>query len=444
MSAPSRLRRVLLGLCVCAGFAGLAFSARASAPAVVVIPIHGTIDEGMAHLVQRSVDQANQNGARAIVLDIDTFGGLVSAGTEIRDALLNSRVPTLAFVSERAWSAGALIALSARRIAMAPGSSIGAAEPIPSTEKNIAALRAEFESTAARNHRDPKIAAAMVSPKADAPDYKRSGTILALNADDAKRAGIADTIDLTLADAMRDNHVNAASVVHATYTFGEQLARFATSPEVSGLLLTIGMLGLLIEMQTLHGIAGLFGVLAFGLFFGTHVYAGFSNALVIGLAVAGFIGILYELHVMPGHGLPGILGGAALLAAVLLAFGVAFFFVALQTIGTALVLTVLLFWMSTRIFPENAFIARLTFAGIQGAEYVTSSDFTHLRGQNGFAISFLRPAGVANIANRRVDVLTEGDFIPAGTPVRVTRVEGARVFVESMVAPGPALPRSKE
>ncbi|MDQ6826863.1 MAG: ATP-dependent Clp protease proteolytic subunit, partial [Candidatus Eremiobacteraeota bacterium] len=318
---------IALGLCIL-GLSGLYRAASVAAAAardtVTVIPIHGTIDEGMAHLVARAVDSAQREGSSAIILDVNTFGGLVSAATEIRDALLASHVRTIAFVSERAWSAGALVTLSAQRIAMAPGSSIGAAEPIPKTVKSVSALRGEFESTAARNHRDPTIAAAMVDVNADAPQYKKTGSILTLKADDAKRAGITDAIDLRLSDVLRENNLANASIHTAEYTFAEQLARFATSPEVSGLLLTLGMLGLLIEMQTLHGIAGAIGVGALALFFGTHIYAGFSNGLVIVLAIMGVLGILYELHVVPGHGAPGILGGIALLLAVLLAFGVAF------------------------------------------------------------------------------------------------------------------------
>ncbi|MBV9278135.1 MAG: nodulation protein NfeD [Candidatus Eremiobacteraeota bacterium] len=427
-----RLRGLVFAALIAAGTAGLLLSAKGGAEqnSVVVIPIHGAIDEGMAHLVQRAVQDANASGARAIVLDIDTFGGLVSAATEIRDAILSAHMPTIAYVSPRAWSAGALVALSAQHIAMAPGSSIGAAEPIPKTVKTVSALRAEFESTAQRNHRDPKIAAAMVDVNADAPQYKKHGAILTLSSDDAKRSHIAETIDLSLPDVLRDYHLQGVPTTTAEYTFGEQVARFATSPEISGLLLTIGMLGLLIEMQTLHGIAGLIGVLAFALFFGTHVYAGFSNGLVIGLAVLGVFGILYELHVVPGHGVPGVLGGIALLLAVLLAFGIPFFFVAIQTISTAIILTVAFFWLATRYWPENAFMKRLTFAAVQGPDYVASRDLTFLRGLSGTASSFLRPAGVATIDGKRVDVLTEGDFIPAGTPIRVTRVEGARVFVE--------------
>jgi membrane-bound serine protease (ClpP class) len=217
--------------------------------------------------------------------------------------------------------------------------------------------------------------------------------------------------------------------VHADYTWAERLARFATDPQVSGLLLSIGMLGLLIEMQTLHGIAGTIGILAFGLFFGTHVYAGFSNTLVIGLAVLGIIAILFELHVVPGHGVAGMIGVVALASAVILAFGIPFMFVAAQALSIAIVLSVIAFWLTTRIFPENAFIARLALTASQGSDYVASTDYSSLLGKTGVATSFLRPAGVAHVDGRRIDVLTQGDFLPAGTPIKVTRVEGARIFV---------------
>jgi membrane-bound serine protease (ClpP class) len=212
----------------------------------------------------------------------------------------------------------------------------------------------------------------------------------------------------------------------------------ATSPFVSGLLLTIGLLGLLLEMQTLHGIAGFIGFLALALFFTAHIAVGDATVFVVVLALLGLFGILYELHIVPGHAIPGVLGSIALLASLLLAFGpfgAAAFFVALQTVATAIVLTIILFYLATRAIPENAWFARLTFAGVQGAEYVTSTDNSQFFGKVGIANSYLRPAGVALIDGHRVDVLTQGEFIPQGTPVRVTRVEGARVFVEPFALP---------
>jgi len=259
--------------------------ARAASRDVIVVPIQGTVDDGMAHLVARAVDDANASQAAGLVLDINTTGGLVSSAFEIRDALFRAQVPTVAYVAQRAFSAGALITLSAQKIVMAPGASLGAAEPIPKTNKTVAALRSEFAATAQRNHRDPTLASAMVDATVDVPAYKKPGAILSLTAEEAKRAGYADAIEPTLPDALRFAGLDRLPLRTAQYTFAEQVARFATSPAISGLLLMVGFIGITIEMLTLHGIAGSIGVASLALFFGTHVYSGFSNSLVIVLAI---------------------------------------------------------------------------------------------------------------------------------------------------------------
>jgi membrane-bound serine protease (ClpP class) len=421
---------VLVALLASLVLAGIGPIVAAPGGTVEIVPISGTIDEGMAHMVDRAVRESPAAHVRALVLDVDTFGGLVSAGTEIRDALGRSEVPVYAYVSERAWSAGALVTLAASKIVMAPGSSIGAAEPIPKSVKTVSALRGEFEATAASHHRDRRLAGAMVDTAVDAPAFKAPGAILTLTADDALRSHFVDGVEATLPAALARFGVAGAPLAYAGYGWGEELARFATNPQVSALLLALGFLGLLVEMQTLHGVAGTIGIAALALFFGTHVYAGFSNGFVIALGIAGVLGILLELHVLPGHGVAGGLGALALVAAIVLSFGFAFVFVAVQALAIAIVLTAISFALATRVYPDNAFVRRWAFAGVQGADYVASPPHRELLGQTGIAASYLRPAGMATIDGRRVDVLTEGDFVTAGTAIRVTRVEGARVFVQ--------------
>jgi membrane-bound serine protease (ClpP class) len=430
-----RLRAWLWSCLLLYGVTGVVTAVPTGRP-IVVVPITGTVDSGMAHEVERSVEEANQDHARALVLDVNSPGGLVDAAFRIRDALFSAQEPVVAYVGERAYSAAALITLTASRIVMAPGASIGAAEPVegggtvPPSDKIVSALRGEFESTAQRNHYSPQLAGAMVDKNVNLPEYKRAGMVLTLNTDDAVRSGIAIGTAPTLDAALAQLHLDDAPRITESFSWAEQIARFATDPVVSGLLLTLGMLGLLIEMQTLHAIAGIVGVGALALFFGSHVYAGFSNGFVIVLALLGLLGILWELHVVPGHGLPGILGAGVLLVAVLWAFGLPFLFVGIETVATAIVLTVIAFTMTVRAVPQNAWAHRLALAAAQGPEYVASGDYRELRGRLGTAVSYLRPAGIASIDGRRVDVLTEGEFIAQGTPVRVVRVEGARIFVE--------------
>jgi len=217
----------------------------------------------------------------------------------------------------------------------------------------------------------------------------------------------------------------------------DDVLRFVSDPSISGVLLAIGFLGLLLEMQTLHLVAGVIGAAAFALFFGSHVFVGSSDSLVVCLALIGFVGVLLELHVLPGHGVSGVLGLAALLTAIVLSFGLSFVFVAAQSLAIAIVLTAVVFFFVARLFPQNAFMHRLAFTGVQGKEYVAAPDRRALIGQAGFATSYLRPAGYAAINGQKVDVLTEGEFVPAGTPLVVTRVEGARIFVRPRSEPMP-------
>lgn len=430
-----RLIRVAFSLAfVAAGFAGFARAA-STAPVVVVVPISGMVDDGMAHLVHRAFTQANDEHAAAVILDVNSDGGLVEAAEDIRADIFSAHEPVYAFVEHRAFSAASLITLSTSRIFMAPGAAIGSAEPHPDNPETVSALKALFVSTAQRNHRPQKLAAAFVDKSIDVPEYKTPGTFLTLPAQDAVKTGMADAIEPSLSAALGSVHLADAQLQTQNYTWGEELARFANTLEISALLLTIGSLGLIVEMQTLHGIAGTIGILALALFFGTHIYAGFSNGLVIGLAIIGLLGILWELHVVPGHGFPGILGGLALLAAVFLAFGLPFTFIAIEAMSTAIICTAICFALMTRIFPQNAWMRRLALVDAQGPDFVASSDHTSLRGMTGVAASYLRPAGVAQIDGKRVDVLTEGEFIAEGTPIRVTRVEGARIFVEPVTLP---------
>ena len=123
-----RLFIVGLGLLAVLGINTFTFAQKT--PVVYVAPIEGIIDLGLAPFVQRVLDEANDAGAAAVILEINTFGGRLDAAVLIRDALLNARVRTVAFVNKRAISAGALIALAAEKIVMADGGTIGAATPV--------------------------------------------------------------------------------------------------------------------------------------------------------------------------------------------------------------------------------------------------------------------------------------------------------------------------
>ncbi|MBO8141421.1 MAG: ATP-dependent Clp protease proteolytic subunit [Firmicutes bacterium] len=405
--------------------------AQAPAELVVAIPIVGTIDEGLAAFVERSVSEAVEEGATGILIEINTFGGRVDSATAIRDALLSAGIPVIAFVRERAWSAGALIALAGDTLAMAPGASIGAAEPRPADEKTISALRAEFEATAERHGRDPLVAAAMVDQRVEIEGIVDSGELLTLSAAKAVEIGFADFLGASRAEVLDRAGFGDAQVQEAAPNWAERVARFLTDPTVSSILLTAGMLGLIAEITSPGwGFPGTAGLAALTLFFGARLITGLAGLEVVLLFVLGLGLLLLEFLFVPGFGLAGAGGLAAVFASLYLSFPDAA--TALTAISASIVATIVLGILLIRRMPGTGLWRRISLetrlddpglpeGGPEGAAIEP--------GTLGRALTPLRPAGTVDIGGRRVDAVSEGGFIPKGAAVQVVRASGGRVTV---------------
>ncbi|NIP82046.1 MAG: nodulation protein NfeD, partial [Gemmatimonadetes bacterium] len=147
------IRRLTLAAIAAATCATPAVPAYAQSGAVHRVPVTGVVELGLAPFIERSLEEAAAAGAVAVVLDMDTPGGRVDAAERISDALSDSPVPVYTLVNRRAFSAGALIALSTDRIYMRPGSVIGAATPVDGSgtkapEKIVSAMRSEMRALA--------------------------------------------------------------------------------------------------------------------------------------------------------------------------------------------------------------------------------------------------------------------------------------------------------
>ncbi|HEX2337180.1 MAG TPA: NfeD family protein [Hyphomicrobiaceae bacterium] len=442
----SRLSIVGLGLLAVLGANTFAFAQKT--PSVYVAPIEGIIDLGLAPFVQRVLDEATDAGAAAVILEINTFGGRVDAAVLIRDALLNSRVRTVAFVNKRAISAGALIALAAEKIVMADGGTIGAATPVqigqpgspaqPVEEKTVSYVRKEFRATAESRKRPPLIAEAMVDADVEIPGLIQKGKLLTLTTEEALKHKVADFRADTLEGVLAQLGLAGAEVRRTSPNWAENVVRFLTHPVVSSLLITIGMLGIILEIRTPgFGLPGGLGITSLALFFWGHwlvQLAGWEELLLVG---SGLVLLILEVFVIPGFGLAGVLGIGALLAGLSLSFvgaGATWEFI-LRAAGRVIFSLLLALAGSLallRFLPRLPFGKRLILetglpAG-QGYASAPESDSSWL-GKSGIALSPLRPAGIAEIENQRVDVVSDGEFIDSGAPVVVTRVDGNRIVV---------------
>lgn len=418
---------------------------------VYVVPIEGVIDLGLAPFLQRVLDEAEETGAAAVILEINTFGGRVDAAVQIRDALLRAPVPTIAYVNKRAISAGALISLAAGKLAMADGGTIGAATPVqmgapgaaaqPVEEKTVSYMRKEFRATAESRKRPPLIAEAMVDADVAIPGLVEKGKLLTLTTDEALKHKLADFRAHTLEAVLDQSGLSGAEVRRATPNWAENLVRFLTHPIVSSLLITIGMLGIIIEIRTPgFGVPGALGITSLGLFFWGHWLVQLAGWEELLLLAAGALLIAIEVLVIPGFGLVGALGIVTLLGGIVLSLVGAqdsyeVVLTAAMRVVFALVAAIIASLVLMRFLPRTAVGRRLVLdTGLSARQGYASAPETdsHWLGKTGRASTPLHPAGIAEIDGERVDVVSTGEPIDVGESIRVVRVDGNRVVVRSL------------
>jgi len=429
-------------------------------PLVYVLSIDGVIDLGLAPFVQRILNEATEAQAAALILNIDTFGGRVDAAVQIRDALLNTKLHTVGFVNKRAISAGALIGLATQTLVMSTGSTIGAAAPVmagapgaqakPVEEKTVSYLRKEFRATAEARQRPPLLAEAMVDADVIVPDLVLAGKLLTLTTEEALQQEFVDFRADTLEDVLQKLGLEGAQIRSASPHWAEELVRFLTHPILSSLLISIGMLGLLIEMRTPGlGVAGALGLLSLGLFFWGHwlvQLAGWEELLLAGVGLALLVA---ELFFIPGFGIAGALGISALLGALVLSMTgagdtAAVIVETVWRVVTALLVALVAGLVFLRLVPRLPFARRLVLVANLGTGPAHGSaplSDQHWLGKRGHAVSVLRPAGIADIEGERVDVVSDGGLIEPGSAIQVIHVDGNRIVVREMStanAPSPA------
>ena len=461
----------------------LSLAARPTAAAsdtVYVVQVTGTIEPGLAAYLARTVREAEGASARAVIVEIDTPGGRLDAALQARETLLSSSVRTIAFVDREAFSAGALIAIAADDIYMAPGAVLGAATPVNGAgvradEKTVSAVRATFKTTAEVRGRDATLAQAMVDPAVAVEGFP-AGRLVTLTTADAEARGFIAGVVPDRAALLRAAGLDGATVREVGISPAEQLVRALTDPVLGALLFGLGVL--LIVGSLFAGEVGIFtglGVGTLALFFWGHTLAGLAGWEGIALAALGLLLIGLEVFVIPGFGVAGILGGVALLGSLVVSVTSGGWPTAVATenlarsVVTLLVTFVLGGGLLLRFLPASArrrglvlqtasgpYLAdsrgdelgepgrsvrrrgiwrlaqALTGEAARGEQHLSREARSSLTGARGRALADLRPGGFALIDGVRVDVVTRGEVILAGATIEVVLDEGYRRIVRQV------------
>lgn len=406
----------------------LAAPARAAAPTVIELEVTGVVDPFLADHVVSGIQAAEREGAAAVLLTIDTPGGLDSAMREIVQAVLNARVPVLCYVSPagaRAASAGTFILLACGVAAMAPATNVGAAHPV--------GVAGAIESEKAENDAAEYIVAIAEGRGRNAAWAERAVRASAsASAEEALRLGVIDLIAEDVPTLLRELDgrgvevaggrtvtldLTGATIERRAMGLGVGLLHRLLDPNLAFLAFWLGLALVAAEFFVPGGVLGTVGGVLLVL---SIVAFGMLPVQLVGivLLLASVVFFVLELK-HPGVGLPTVGGVVSLLAGGLVLFD--------PSVPSARVSLWVLLPVAAAMGGFSGFVLK-TALRLRRRRAVSGTEA--LIGREGHAVTALAPRGVVQVAAEEWTALSTGDRIPRGARVRVVGIEGLKLRVE--------------
>jgi membrane-bound serine protease (ClpP class) len=433
-------RAVLIGAVAFAGALSIAAGASAqSSQPVIELRLDGVVDPFTANYIRGGIDQANGQGAAAVLLTIDTPGGLDSSMREIIQAILNSRVPVICYVSPegaRAASAGTFIMMGCPVAAMAPGTEIGAAHPVGvagaiEQQKVTNDAAAYIQSLANRNDRNADWAKQAVVDSVSIPaeealkinviDLIAPTTQALLNDLDGQPVKVAGGETVTL-------HTAGAPIQTVEMGLGARILHSLLSPDFAFIFFYLGLALIVIEL--LHPGLSVPGILGFVCLAAAFVTFGLLPVQVIGVVLLLASGLFFLLELKhPGIGVPAIGGAVCLILGGLTLFN--------PSVPNAQVSRWVIVVVAGLLV---AFFATVVSAAMRARRMPKAGGTERLIGKEGVVASDLDPEGVVLVTSEQWSARSVADPLPRGTRVRVVGVDRLRLDVEEIKEQAPAVP----
>ncbi|RBP45495.1 NfeD family protein [Garciella nitratireducens] len=407
-------------------------SVQATNGQVFIIPIKGEVGPAMEKFVHQSIREAEENHAKAIVFQIDTPGGVVENAINISEEILNTPIKTIAYIKNEAISAGTLIAISAQQIYMSSSATIGAAETRPNEEKYISYWTGKLRNVAQIRGRDPQLVAAMADADIQIKGVIQKGKLLTLTSKEALELNFIEGIENSVEEVKKSCDLENYSSKQLEPSFQLKLAALATSTMVTSILLTIGFIGIIVEIFTPgFGVGGAISIVCFGLYFGGVLLAGYSSWVAVFLFIIGFILLLIEVFA-PGFGIPGIGGILSIIISIIMASSS--IEQAILSLCISLLLTIIAGILLIKFVPKNKFFSRITLSTSLNTEngYISSDIFKDYIGKIGITLTPLRPSGSIEVDGIKLDVVSDNRYIGKNQKVKIIKIEGNRIIVQKL------------
>ena len=426
-----------------------------SRPKVMVMEIKAEIDPRMTRYVNLALDHAENIGADYVIVEMDTYGGVLTDSKDIVDRILDFEAPIWVFINKDAASAGALISIACDSIYMAPGATIGAATVVQggtgeaAPDKYQSYMRSIMRSTAEHNGRDPRIAEGMVDERIAIDSITTEGSVITFTTKEALKYGYCEAQVSSIDDILQRNGVPDYELVRFEVGNVEKVIAFFLNPFISGILILVIMGGLYFELQTPGvGFPILASITALVLYLVPYYLNGLAQNWEIIALFVGIVLILLEVFVIPGFGLAGITGIAMTVGAMVLIMVNNDFFnfdmvplndiiVASLAIFGGLTGGVLLLFVGGVRLSHSGLFKRISLTDTQAQSEGYTSNFNtgmDLVGKTGTAYTVLRPSGKIMVEDQIYDAFSRGDYIEKGDTVKVLGIEGSTLRVRKVTA----------
>ncbi|GIX05214.1 MAG: hypothetical protein KatS3mg114_1083 [Planctomycetaceae bacterium] len=442
------------------------------------IRIEGMITSLMESFVERQIERAQASGADLIIFEIDSPGGELLASVNLANkiaALKQLKIDTVAYIPNLALSGAAIVALGCDEIYMHPEAKLGDAAPIGvrpggqferAPEKVLSLLKLELRQLAERKGRPAALAEAMAdrSLRVFQVRHKDTNHVNFLTEEEIQAAGgtwivvqplretngeMLLTIDgrraheLQLAeppvhdiDELRErlNIPPDERLAPIEKTWVDELVFLLNHPSMTVLLFILGFSLLYLEMHFPSGLLGSLSALCFAIFFWSRFLGGTAGWLEVVLFVSGVGLLMFEIFVIPGFTLTGMLGIALMVLSIVMAsqtFGQLEPYADLQHLSQTL-----LMFIGASILSAIVVWGMVSQFAKQQAGHTPRGDGSpedQLLGKVGKAMTHLRPAGKAEFDDVIYDVISDGAYIPPGREVKVIDTSSNRIVVREFL-----------
>ena len=423
-------------------------------PKVMVMEIKAEIDPRMLRYVKLALDHAGKINADYVIVEMDTYGGVLTDAKEIVDLIMNFKKPIWVFINSDAASAGALISIACDSIYMSPGASIGAATVVEGAggqaapDKYQSYMRSIMRSTAEEKGRDPRIAEGMVDEKVVIDSLKQAGKVITFTTSEALRYGYCEAKVESIGQILKRNKIINYELEYFHLSVTERIIAFFLNPFISGLLILVIIGGIYFELQTPGVGFPLFAAIVALVFYLVPYYLnGLAEYWEILALFVGIILLVLEIFVIPGFGVAGVLGMTLTVGSlVLIMLNNDFFnfdFVPLGDIVVAMFATLggisggalLLLFGGSRLTETKAF-RRMALTDTQETNQGYTSNFNEasMSGKTGTAFTILRPSGKVMIEGKLFDAFTRGEYIEKEESIEVIDTAGSALRVKKTTA----------